>query len=747
MRLSKGGLNDKQEGPTMHRALEPNSDPTWMVCQQELDLPRERDIESRLAIGNGFLGVRGAPDMGRAASWLSVPRSLAMVSWPRSYVAGLFDTPDLDPPVPVLMAVPNWLRIRLRFNDVALRDLHATRSLDLRRGVLFSQWQGTASHPGLQLQKLRIASMADRAIALQLLRFTGLKDGVAVALEAWFDTTNVGLDAIDTTNDLGRWRCDQSRTNLAMAAEALLSLDDVPLVPTERGPLRWSWNWTARRGQIVCFERRVAVARGDDTVAERAGAALKRAQVGWRKVLAAHVAAWAERWRCSDISVVGDDEAQKALRFAVHHLNAAANPDDPTVSIGARGLTGDGYHGHVFWDTEIYMLPFYILTWPEAARTLLQYRHHTLDGARRKAAAAGWRGAMYAWESAGTGDEVTPDHIIASNGQVMRVLCGTQEQHITADVAYAVWSYWQATADSAFLRDAGAEIILETARFWASRAAREADGRCHIRGVIGPDEFYESIDDNAFTNMMAQWNLGCGGSVAALLQSQWPEDWARLAARLHLDEVEIANWQQIGDALVTGYDPQTGLFEQFAGYYGQAKRNIKQADVVALLALLPEQISRADIERNFHFYEPRCVHESSLSRPMHGLVAARLGEVALALEAFRASAAIDLDGLPGSSAAGLHMAALGGLWQVTILGFAGVSWRSGQLHLDPHLPPGWTSLSFTVQWQGREVLIKIDTISSGVTIALLSGSSLPIFIQGVEHHVVPDQTMSVGLAS
>jgi len=732
---------------TMQRALEPNGDSAWVIRHQGIDPLRELDVESRLAIGNGFLGVRGTPDVGRAASWLSVPRSLALVSWPRSYVAGLFDTPDLVPPVPVLMPAPNWLRLRIRLNDVALRDLNATRSLDLRRGALVSLWQSNDPYPDLRIQKLRIASMADRAIGLQLLSMTGLQDDVAVSLEAWFDTANVSLEEIHAEDDLAVWCTDQSRIQLAMAAEALLTIDEVPLAPTERGPLRWSWHWTARRGQSVCFERRVAVARGGSTVPAQARAALGRARIGWRALLDAHEAVWAERWRCSDITVTGDDDAQKALRFAVHHLNAAANPTDPTVSIGARGLTGDGYHGHVFWDTEIYLLPFYTLTWPEAARALLRYRHHTLEGARRKAQAAGWRGAMYAWESADTGDEATPVEIIASNGQTVKVLCGIQEHHITADVAYAVWNYWQATGDSEFLRTAGAEIILETARFWASRAVREADGRCHIRGVIGPDEFHEGVDNNAFTNMMARWNLGCGAAVAALLPSQWPEDWARLAARLHLDCAEIVHWQQIGDALVTGYDPQTGLFEQFAGYYAQGAGRIKQADVVALLALLPEQVGRADIERNFRFYEPRCVHESSLSRPMHGLVAARLGEAASALEAFRATAAIDLDGPAGSSAAGLHMAALGGLWQLAILGFAGVSWRGGQLHLDPHLPPGWTGLGFAVQWQGREVSVKIDGISAAVTIALLSGVALPIFIQGVEHHVVPGQTVSVGLAS
>ena len=214
------------------------------------------------------------------------------------------------------------------------------------------------------------------------------------------------------------------------------------------------------------------------------------------------------------------------MRFAAYHLNSAANPADERVSIGARGLTGEDYHGHVFWDTEIYLLPFYTLTWPEAARALLMYRYRTIDGARAKAAGMGWRGAMYAWESADTGAETTPEHVEGPDGRIMPILCGRLEQHITADVAYAVWQYWQATRDEQFLLDAGAEILLETGRFWSSRAQPEADGYCHIRHVIGPDEYHEDIDDNAFTNVMARSNIRRALEIAALLCERWPDKWA-----------------------------------------------------------------------------------------------------------------------------------------------------------------------------------------------------------------------------
>jgi len=236
---------------------------------------------------------------------------------------------------------------------------------------------------------------------------------------------------------------------------------------------------------VLELDRLVAVARSDGLANDPAliavDALARSRALGWRGALAAHENAWQDRWRPSDVIVEGDDEVQQALRFAVYHLTSAANPDDESVSVGARGLTGDAYFGHVFWDTETYLLPFYTAAWPEAARAMLMYRYHTLPGARAKAEAMGYRGALYAWESADTGQETTPERVVGPDGAMIDILTGVMEHHISADIAYAVWHYWRATGDDDFFLCAGAEIMLETARFWASRAVPEADGKCHIR--------------------------------------------------------------------------------------------------------------------------------------------------------------------------------------------------------------------------------------------------------------------------
>ena len=306
-----------------------------------------------------------------------------------------------------------------------------------------------ASGVGIRLRTLRLVSLSERAVGLQLIQMEIEQGEVEITLEASFEGVDLGLVSERLDQDLGVWRTHGSGKGLAMATASSLQIDGQDLPPTALGQLKWSWTWKSRPGQVVCFERSVAVARSDTRGVDPGNAARDKLDVarrlGWRGVVAEHEAAWASRWRCSDVEVDGDAAAQQALRFAVYHLNSAANPADEHVSIGARALTGDDYHGHVFWDTEIFLLPFYILTWPEAARALLMYRFRTLDGARAKAARMGWRGALYAWESADTGAETTPEQVIGPDRQVVDVLCGKQEQHISADVAYAVWQYWQAT--------------------------------------------------------------------------------------------------------------------------------------------------------------------------------------------------------------------------------------------------------------------------------------------------------------
>ena len=761
----------------MMQALQPTQDSSWVLTHEGYNVLTENAVESRFALGNGFLGMRASRPVSRGPTWVSWLGHIRWASWPRCYVAGLFDRPNTVPPVPALVPVADWSRVTLVLdgNPQLLLDgefLASVRQLDMRRGILLSDLSYRA-HAGITIcsGELRLVSLADRAVALQLLRFSLDRDGIDVTLEANFAMAGMGMEPLQLDRDVCAWRTEGSGKAVAMAGSVTLRADGRPLVPERSFSLRWIWRWRSVAGQELELDRLVTVARSDrwadDPALVAADAMARGRALGWRGVLAAHETAWRQHWDASDVIIEGDDKVQEAVRFAVYHLTSAANPEDECVSVGARGLTGDAYFGHVFWDTEIYLLPFYIGVWPEAARALLMYRYHTLHGARAKAAHFGFRGALYAWELADTGEETTPERVIGADGTQVEILTGRMEHHISADVAYAVWQYWRFTRDDDFFLRAGAEMLLETARFWASRAVAEADGKRHIRHVIGPDEYHEDVDDNAFTNVMARWNIGRGLETMDLLRERWPNHAAALREKLALGDDELADWRDAIARIVTGLDAATGIYEQFAGYhkleqldlslYADRKMPIdvvigpertrrsqvvKQADVVALIALLPDEFPGAAAKANFRYYEPRCAHGSSLSAGIHALVAARLGETETALRFLRQAAIADLE-LDPNSAGGIRIAGLGGLWQAIILGFAGLDPKSDMLGIDPRLPPHWRSLSFRVCWRGRSVAIRIAGKTAQAT--LVDGEGMEIRIAGTRGKLTPGVTLEVSI--
>src|SRR5450755_4251997 len=433
-------------------ALEATADPAWVLEEHGYSPIREMGIESRFSVSNGFLGVRGARSASRGSTWVSWLHHLSWASWPRTFVAGLFDTPNTEPAVPALVPAPDWLRFRIVVDGspLLLRSgelLSHRRILDMRRGGLLVEWRHRDPRGrSMRLRALRAVSLAERSLGIQVVQFEMDQPG-QVTFEAWLEVTNAGLDVVQIQPSLGVWRTAESGKRLAVASAAELRLEDRVLEPTGQVHLTRIWTWDAVPGQLVTFWRLVSFARGDSRAQAPALEAEKSLAValesGPQAVLAAHEQAWSQRWAASDVRVEGDAKAQRALRFAIYHLISAANPHDDRVSIGARALTGDAYLGHVFWDTENYLLPFYTYTWPAAARALLMYRYYTLPAARAKALRMGYAGALYAWESADTGDETTPEMIIGPDGHSVAVLSGTLEQHISADIAYAVWQYWK----------------------------------------------------------------------------------------------------------------------------------------------------------------------------------------------------------------------------------------------------------------------------------------------------------------
>ena len=485
-------------------------------------------------------------------------------------------------------------------------------------------------------------------------------------------------------------------------------------------------------------------------LAARQRAAVER---GFDGLLADHRAAWARRWADADIVIHGDEELQHAVRFALFHLMSSVG-DHAEAAVGARGLSGPAYRGHVFWDADVFVLPFLAATHPESARAMLEYRLRRLPAALDAAQALGASGARFPWESARTGRDVTPPTARDRAGHLVPIRTGSLEVHIVADVAWAAACYMDWTGDEAFAQGAGATILVETARYWASRIRVERDGSAHIYGVIGPDEYHEPVDDNAFTNVMARWNLRRAASAAE-----------------HCTDVDERNrWRMLADALVDGYDPETGIYEQFAGFHHleplivadvaprrpiaadlllgrdrvAASQVVKQADVLMLHQLVPEEVEPDSLGPNLRFYEPRTAHGSSLSPGVHASLHARVRDDERALESLELAARIDLDDTTATTAGGLHLGTLGTVWQAFVFGFGGLRpTRDGTLEIDPRLPTRWAGFEIRVRFRGSRIQLQKERGSCTVT----ASSPVMIRIGAVKYQVGPSSRTFIRHAS
>lgn len=434
---------------------------------------------------------------------------------------------------------------------------------------------------------------------------------------------------------------------------------------------------------------------------------------GFDRLLAEQRDAWAARWRQADIEIDGDRRSQQGVRFALFHLLGCAAPDGE-AAVGARGLSGLAYSGHVFWDADVFVLPALVATSPRAARAMLEYRLRRLDRARATAAASGMAGARFPWESADDGEDVTPRSVVDHRGVVVPIRTGSHEVHIDAAIAWAADRYLDWTGDETF-RDGHAALVTETARWWAARIQRDQDGSAHLRDVMGPDEYHEVVDDDVYTNGMARWNL------------------RRAASLRPPGDAEAQRWRLLADALVDGRRQGRAGHEQFAGFdrleplriadmtnvpvaadvlLGAARvagaQVLKQPDVLMLHHMVPEELAPGSLAEDLDFYLPRTAHGSSLSPGICASLLARAGRPDEALALFDLATRLDLDDVTGATAAGLHLATLGSVWQAVVQGFAGIRGTGGRLRVDPCLPTAWTRLVVRLVWRGVPVRLTIE---------------------------------------
>ncbi len=636
-------------------------DASWTVVVARppgdaLALPREVQ-ESVLTVGDGHFGTRGV---------------LEEATHPGSVLAnGVYDESVEE--LPVLLGGPGWTGLELPApNGSAGLD---RRVLDLRTGLLYR------NRDAGRLQTVRFCSLARPGT--MALRAEGEPGGLAAG------PALVSPSATETAD--GLHICSTSAPHGGIVAAA---------VQTE-----------LHNGGRYAVERLTAYLADPVTTppVSRAVYRLRVAErLGFDGLLAEQRAAWARLWDDCQVDVAGDPETELGARYALFQLLSAV-PSSGEAALGARGLSGPGYAGHVFWDADVFVLPTLAATHPEAARAMLEYRLRRLEAARRNAAEYGRSGARFPWESARDGSECTPSSVVDPKGNVIPVEAGELEEHIVADVAWAAWQYICWAGDTEFRDGPGRPLITEAARYWASRVEPDEAGRCHIRNVIGPDEYHEGVDDNAYTNIMARWNLRL---AANLVESDGIDGTER----------EVARWRRIAAALVDNYDPRTGRYEQYAGFdqlrpfmvsevlnlpaaadteLGRdvtlVSQIVKQADVLMLHFMVPDEVAPGSLGPNLDFYAPRTSHGSSLSPAVHAGLFARAGHPDDGLELLRLATHLDLRNLNNTTAKGLHIATMGGLWQALASGFGGLRVANGVLTVDPRLPARWSRLGLRVR--------------------------------------------------
>ena len=709
----------------------------WMLSEASFDIGKQHHKETIFTIGNGYLSTRGAFEEGYPGDHRA------------TFVHGVFD--DVPITFTELANIPDWLPLIVLLNGERFSMDTGTiesyeRHLDLQTGILTRtiRWCSPAGLTATLIFE-RFASLADEHLVCLRCEVIPEYDGTLetrAALDSNVDNMGIAhwhwvkqglLHETVSDNDIVYLQTRTRATDTDLALSMRLETDQKDSQPhfwDAQGVPTLSVTVPARKGESITVDKFVGIATSRDT-GDPIGMAVSRtgAVQSWESAFEAHKQAWDLEWNRCDIQIDGDDEAQVGVRFSMFQLLIAAPRNDNRVNIGAKTLSGFGYAGHCFWDTEIFMLPFFIYTAPDIARNLLDYRYQRLPAAREKARANGVDGAQFPWESADTGEEVTPTWVphFGDRTRLVRIWTGDIEIHISADIAYSAILYWRITDDEAWFVERGAEIVLDTAKFWTSRAEwNEPKNRYEFTDVIGPDEYHDHVDNNAYTNYLARWNLQKGLEVLDWLNIHNPGKADELTQRLGLDSVLLARWQEVSSQI---YIParENGLIEQFDGYFQRQDVDlasleprsisaqvlfgiegcnetqvIKQPDVLMLQYILRGDFTDEQVRINYDYYTPRTDHTygSSLGPSIQSIMACYVGKPEGAYEHFIRAIRADLLDVRGNAGDGIHGASAGGIWQAVLFGFAGLQVSQDGWKVQPKLPSHWKRLAFKFFFHG-----------------------------------------------
>lgn len=751
------------------------SDDKWMIVQDEYNQEENLKYESLFCLTNGYLGTRGSHEEG------------TVKSIPCTYINGVFDKSETF--MRELANMPNWLTLRLYVEKELIgiencEILSFTRALDMKRACLVKRFH-LRDRKGREtlVEGVRFVSRANvHRMAVKLyvtpLNYSGIIeveniiDGTVINFcdAPRFKVKHIYMTANEELSEKGAYLEVATRDNhlhegCGSYLTAAQNNKDVMKTTMFRafGEQAVEFNdFDAHQGETTEVTKYVTIYTGREVKKEDIKAAVQKemnsfVETGFEAEFTAHEKVYEELWDEADIHISGDDELDKAIRFNVFHLMSTASEFDDRVNLGAKLLHGEEYGGHAFWDTELFMLPFFAYLFPHKAKNLESYRYHLLDAARNNAEKNGYKGAQYPWESADDGTEQCPDWTIEPDGTCYRCYVAVYEHHVTAAVAFGISNYVKITKDMDFLLNKGAEILMETARFWMSRCQYVEDkNRYEIHQVTGPDEWHEPVDNNVYTNYLARWNLRYVIALADMLEKSYPEAYERLVSKINLTKEEIALWDEVQGKIYLPRKEGTQLLEQFEGYFDLAEvtieqydkndwpikpealrhmkksetQIIKQADIVMLLHLLGEEFDEETTKLNYSYYEKRTLHGSSLSPSIYAIMGLKVGDDSKAYRYLRRAALLDLVDLQGNTREGIHAANAGGVWQTVVFGFAGVSVDgTGMLNIHPYLPKEWEKLTFRIH--RPEAWLEISILSNEeVQVTVLDGQEIDVKING-----------------
>ncbi|MBN1384412.1 MAG: glycoside hydrolase family 65 protein [Elusimicrobia bacterium] len=714
----------------------------WLVVQRGWNPEKQLINESLFSLGNGYITSRG------------ILEEIPFAATPGTFFAGVYD--KVGAMVTELVNTPNPIDFRIsvkgeKLDVSAMNVIDHKRILDLYRGILVRRTvYSDAKKKRFDYQSIRFISQADKHVAVMKIYVTPLDDAAEFSVESNISIaiTNKGLITEGRKKHFHISDVSKADTVNYLCAKTLeknILISYASQLKIKKGKKSYCephrmFKISAKKNETVCFTKFFSFYTSRETDAKviksKAIQTVKKTvDLGFEKLLSKHCASFAEKWKSAVIEIEGDPSIERAVRFNIYHLFICANEDDDNISIGARTLTGEGYRGHVFWDTEIFILPFFIYTNPKIARNLLMYRYHRLDMARKIAENKGYKGAMFPWESADTGEETTPSWSKGLDGRIKKISTMEQEQHIGSDIAYSIFHYFVATGDLDFMLNYGLEIILETARFWESRVEyNKRKKRYEIRNVIGPDEFHESVNNNAYTNVMVQWHLRKAVSLYKTFEKSHRIEIKKLDKKIDIKQNEMKNWMEIAKKIYVPVSKKANIIEEFDGFFKKKyiplpeldsnslpvfprdlkvtdiikTQFVKQADVVLLMYLLSDNFNLKWKEKNYIYYEKRTLHKSSLSASVYCIGGVEVGERNKAYKYFLVSAYTDKKNIYGNTGDGMHAAALGGVWQAVVNGFAGIRIKKGVLSLEPRLPNRWKRVKFSIKWKGFDICVNID---------------------------------------